>query len=382
MGAYHQIGHDSENLIFEPDLGHFSGAVLSPVNYAPDRTRAQIIRACNAFDDEFDLILDPQLYVPHSSRGHLHEWAYFPTDFDTADISSRRWWSNINDALFEEALEIGAKGIASPVTLPRSDLYSDEYLAFVVQTGSDLVKKVSQRLDVWQTAVVGMRELVAADRPMQIASLLSNTAADRIYLVFSTDVPPRQELGASDELEAGVKLISELKKTGMKVLIGFCSAEMVLWKAAGAESCATGKFFNLRRFTSSRWLEPNEGGGGQLPYLFEEGLFAFLREADVVRLRNSRLLSEVALSNPISQRIIQKFDEHPGSPWLAESWRQYLYWFAECEGRISKGASVREMLRNAENNWLNLDDIGLLFEERGNIGRWVRPWRIAERAGS
>lgn len=380
MGAYHQIGHDSENLLFEPELGQFSGAILSPVNYGPSKTQAQVARALEDLKSPFDLILDPQLYVPQSSRGRLHEWQYFPTDVDTADLSLINWWASVNEALVQEALAIGASGVASPLTLPRSELYSDEYLAFVVQTCSDLVRRADRQLEVWQTAVIGMRELNSTDRPMQIASLLSNTAAERIYLVFSTDVTPRQELHASDELAAAVTLVSELKNAGLKVLVGFCSADMVLWKAAGAESCATGKFFNLRRFTRSRWLEPSENGGGQLPYLFEEGLLAFLREADVTRLSNAKMLTDVSSENPFTKRILHKFAEQPGSPWLADSWRQYLYWFAECENQMTDGTSVRELLADAENCWSKLDDIGLLFEERRNDGRWVRPWRIAEKA--
>jgi len=37
---------------------------------------------------------------------------------------------------------------------------------------------------------------------------------------------------------------------------------MILWKAAGATNCASGKYFNLRRFTLSRLDEPEENGGG------------------------------------------------------------------------------------------------------------------------
>jgi hypothetical protein len=33
MSAYHQMGHDSENLLWTEDLAKYRGAILSPVNY-------------------------------------------------------------------------------------------------------------------------------------------------------------------------------------------------------------------------------------------------------------------------------------------------------------------------------------------------------------
>src|SRR5687768_15124772 len=36
MPAYQQMGHQSENLLFEPDLSAYAGAILSPVNYTED----------------------------------------------------------------------------------------------------------------------------------------------------------------------------------------------------------------------------------------------------------------------------------------------------------------------------------------------------------
>jgi hypothetical protein len=53
---------------------------------------------------------------------------------------------------------------------------------------------------------------------------------------------------------------------------------MILWKAAGATNCATGKFFNLRRFTISRFEEPDSSGGGQLGYWFEKALLGIPSE--------------------------------------------------------------------------------------------------------
>jgi len=149
------------------------------------------------------------------------------------------------------------------------------------------------------------------------------------------------------------------------------SSDMVLYKAAGATDCATGKFFNLRRFTKSRYEEPQEGGG-QLPYWFEHSLFAFLREADLLRLLNrgySSLIGCGHSTNHWSKTIMSQFKNNPNKPWLAYSWRHYLSWFGKTESELDVDDSaniVKRWLKTADSNWADLEDDDLLFDERRN----------------
>jgi hypothetical protein len=62
----------------------------------------------------------------------------------------------------------------------------------------------------------------------------------------------------------------------IQVFVVYSSSDIILWKACGAISCASGEFYNLRRLSPSRCGDP-DGGGGQLPYTFEEYLFTSLR---------------------------------------------------------------------------------------------------------
>lgn len=377
--AYHQIGHHSENLIFEPELAGFHGAILSPVNYDPEKTQVQIKKAREQHSQGFDLILDPQLYAPRSDRGQLRKWRYFPADVDTIDLSTMPWWNKLNAGICAQAAEIKVDAACSPVILPKADQFTDAYFAQCIETGADFATKAkSAGVRPIQTAVVGLKELALEPRPMQVATIISRSATPELYLIFLADVPPRRELDASDQLEGAVKLIRELKRSQLKIIVGSCAADMVIWKSAGADSCTTGKFFNLRRFSRNRFEEPDDGGRN-LPYFFEEALFAFLREADIKRLQARGVQSASTITNPFAQHIFKQFKEHPGTAWLAEAWRQYLYWFAECETRISKGESVDTLLKNAEELWLILNNpkTRLLFEEPTNDGAWIRPWRIA-----
>ena len=125
---------------------------------------------------------------------------------------------------------------------------------------------------------------------LEIASIVSRTRAPYVYLVLISNVYPRREFADTEEIKGAMKLIYTLEDSGLKVIVGYSSSDVILWKSAGATACALGKFFNLRRFTSSRFQEPSEGGG-QLPYWFEESLLSFLRESDLIRVRDANLLS-------------------------------------------------------------------------------------------
>lgn len=369
MPAFHQLGHHGENLLEDTDLAAYAGAIVSPVNYTEADTLVQIERLQRP---GFGFLFDPQLYFPHTNRGVLREWDYFPADVDTADQSSLAWWEGLVTRALETGRRLGTHSICSPAIVTRS--YSNEYFDLLTQVGSMVARAANGFIPV-QTLLVSLSELADRNRAFTIASILSRTECRSIYLIFVTDLEPRRELPDAAELTGGMLLISLLEQAGLQVLVGFSSTDSILWKAAGATACATGKFFNLRRFTKSRFEEP-AGGGGQLPYWIEESLFAYLRETDVIRVRDEGLISETSMRNPFRQPIFDAIDA--GQPWLALSWRHYMWWFADFEARMVSGeADPRFLLQQAETNWLTLQDRDVLFEEPRNNGSWIRPWRQA-----
>jgi hypothetical protein len=375
MTVYHQMGNDSHNLLHVAELNRFQGAILSPVN---DDVAALTGAVGLARRDRegFEMIFDPQLYVPASNRGQLPHWEYFPADVDTADLSAVPWWARLMERLCRDCDSFRPHAICSPSYIPN--VFNNAYFDSQVRVGDVLVSQLAgSGIEPLQTAIVGLGDLTVPHRAAEIASILSRTRAPRIYLVLVGTTDPRRELANRDELKGAMRLISFLENAGLRVLVGFSSTEMVLWKAAGAAACATGKFFNLRRFTRSRFDEPSSGGG-QLPYWFEEQVMGFLREGDLMRMREEGRLSEASIRNPFGLQILHQLDNDPGRAWVALSWRQYLYAFADLEHRIAtQEISVRSLLKSADDTWGELEDEDFLMEERRNDGQWLRAWRQA-----
>lgn len=379
MPAYFQMGHHAENLVGEKDLTEFKGIVLSPVNRDPSTLEADV----SGFRDngEYDIVLDPQLYFPDSERGYLPEQPYFPADLDSADLSSEAWWNDVGGRLAEFAKKLEVNAVASPVVLPKT--WTDEYFANCADISRAMSKELADSdIRVMTTVMVNIAQLTQRDAPLRVASILSESEPQGYYLVLMTDVDPRRELSGAAELLGVMNLVNELEATGQPVLVSHCASDMVLFKAARASSCATGKFFNLRRFTRSRYEEP-AGGGGQLAYWFEHSLLAFLRGPDVLRLNQEgygHLIGTHASDNHWSKVILEQFKEEPQAAWVKLGWRQYLSWFGKTEATLSSTEPitiVSEWLKTAEENWLALEDDVVLFDEPRNDGKWIRPWRQA-----
>lgn len=380
MASYLQMGFAMEGLVGAPYLTGYHGLILSPVNRAPHELLGDI----SGFRSKgtFDIVFDPQLYVPTSDRGSLREHDYFPHDLETADPTRESWWKSLAKTLAKCARELSVDCVASPVALPK--IWDDDFYLRSKQTASMLCDFLAGKdITVLQTLVVNYASISQEGAAERVASIISDNDAFGYYLVIYSDVHPRRELLDGKSLAGVMRLIRLLEQTGKRVLVGFCSSELLLYKAAGASHCASGKFFNLRRFSKDRFDEEKKGGK-QMTYWFEHSLLSFLRAADVIRLQKeglSKLLAQGPSDTHFAREILKQIAIDPEEPWLAEAWRHQLSAFEKIERRYSPDnlGEVDDALKIAEKNWerLNRDEDPVILDETFNDGRWIRPWRQA-----
>ena len=190
MTAYLQMGHHSQNLLNENDLAQYKGAVLSPVNEDENCIQAQI----NAHQGEgFEMIFDSQLYYPNAERGRLPEWSYFPSDVESADRTSLRWWRRIITGLKQTALRIHPQAICSPALVPQ--VYNDNYYTLNQQVAEIMKDRFTNTgIDILQTLIVNLTDITEETRPAEIASIATSGPLDRVFLVLKSDTEPRREL--------------------------------------------------------------------------------------------------------------------------------------------------------------------------------------------
>lgn len=381
MASYLQFGHDSWNLLEERDIGSYAGLVLSPVNDGPTDVQARLARL-GELRDGLEVILDPQMYNPAVEKGKMDQWAYFSADFATADHADAGWWSQRGREVVEQGAQLGVDVVCSPALFPRA--FTDDYYSLMVEV-ADSTKRYADGhgVETMLTAIVSLRDLANPARAMAIASILSRSSCERIYLTFlNEDVPPREPLRDGAGIPTAVHLI-RLLSAEMRVHVAFVSHDLVLWKYAGATDISTGKFMNLRRFSPGRWQE-EEPGGRQVAYWNEGPLMARLREADVaLLLRQGWFEGRDMSDNPSEARILQIIRDGSGTPWLKLSWMQYLRWASNMEA-VWHGspAAAEAALDAADRSWGEVvDRRRILFQDRFNNGDHVRAWLNALREG-
>lgn len=377
------MGHQSENLVGIAGLEMYAGIILSPVNRPSDKLQNDVEKFHQAGFS--DIVLDPQIYFPRFERGSLDSHPYFSTDLDTADLSSERWWQHRIDAIAEYCIELGVDTVCSPMVIPAGSRWTTDYYARSTQN-YHLLKRSFLSGKVFMTVIIGWEQMDSVDEALRIASVITQAGVpEGIYLVLQADISPRRELSDDQKLLGLMVLISALEAAGCRVLVSHCSAEMVLLKAAGATHCATGKSFNVRRFTQTRFTESEESGGRQIPYWFEHSLLSFLREADIRRIQQQPLARHLISTDPSGNAfgvdILTSFTNAVASgiktPWLGLSWRQYLCWFANAENMLSdqnKMSIAAQWLQNADEAWGKIEEYKVFLEERPNDGSWIRSW--------
>lgn len=379
MATYLQQGHGSWGLLEEDDVGSYVGLVLSPVNDGPEAVRNGLTRLGGRRAD-FEVILDPQLYNPTVNKGRLSDWSYYSAEFETADHSDAAWWIARGREVVDDAGRLGVDAVCSPAMFPR--YFSDEYYRLIVEVADATRECAREReIDTLLTAIICLKDLANPARALQIASILSDTDCERVYLTFlAEDVQTREPLKDAAALPTAVHLIKLLSQH-LRVHVAFCAHDLVMWKFAGAVDVSSGKFFNLRRFSPGRWRE-DDTSGRQVSYWNEGPLVTLLRDQEVLRLdREGWFDGRSFSSNPVGQRILDILRGGKGEPWQKLSWLQYLRWFHNADRRFSKPGEPETALEVWDKKWGDIHDRRILFTDRFNNGDHVRIWLNAVREG-
>ena len=379
MGAYLQQGHGSWGLAEGEDIGSYAGVVLSPVNDGPEAVRSGLARLGDK-RQELEVILDPQLYNPSVDKGKLAEWGYYSADFETGDHSDPAWWITRGREIVEDAAALGVDAVCSPALFPRE--FTDAYYRLIVDVADATSEYAAERgLDTLVTAIIRLKDLANPARALQIASILSGSRCERIYLTFlAEEVEAREPLKDGPALPTAVHLVRLLSQE-MRVHVAFCAHDLVMWKFAGAMDISSGKFFNLRRFTPGRWND-EEGGGRQVSYWNEGSLATLLRDQDVIRLdRELWFEGRSFANNPSSQRILDILRSGSGEPWRKHSWHQYLRWVYNAEQLYSKPGEPEKALERWDEQWGRIEAKRIKFTDRFNDGQHVRVWWNAIQEG-
>ncbi|MEI2455100.1 hypothetical protein [Lysobacter firmicutimachus] len=362
-----------------PNIGQFAGIVLSPVNDSPEEIVVRL-KALTEKQSDLDVILDPQLYNPVTQKGQLPRWAYYGSDFETADRSLFGWWARKIPEIAAEAVRVGATTVCSPTPIPR--VMEDNYFRFVVDLADEMIGHVRPLgLDAALSLIIPLNQLHEPRRAMEIASTVSGSKCDRVFISFLADcVPQREPMRDQAALATAIHLI-RLLSSQQRVHVACASHDVLLWLGAGAHDVSTGKYMNLRRFSPSRWTD-EQTKGRNLSYWNDEKLLTLIRDQEALRLDREGWFNDSHFAdNPASGMILETLRQGEGAPWLKLSWVQYMRWFANIAATVRTPDQTLEILAAAHRAWGRINDMEFLFVDSFNDGSHVIAWLNAMREG-
>lgn len=241
--GYGMMGH-SRDLIERWNGGT---VILSPRDLSPEqmtRLGGQVRSLPNA-----RVLIDPQLYMPHSDHARLRSHSYWPQEYDTATFWSGPPLQAMLAALFDANDQVGTERVILPsVFAARID---DDWFAV-------------------QEAIIEESQATHADRPRMITLALSGGAlADAAQignLIERAEQWPIRSFYVVCEHPNGdylvqdpnwlanvLDLIAGLKLQRSFVLLGYCTHQQLAAAAAGVDAIASGTWMNVRSFPPEKF---------------------------------------------------------------------------------------------------------------------------------
>lgn len=271
---FHQAGHNTKwNLdsFRNEDVGQ--GIIFSPVNVPCDSMRGysdEVIKAS---------FVDPQLYLPHDSKGKLGTYDYFPESFSpnwrTIDYNEIAAEAAERCFHFQEEMEFGYRVIPSrhvrDLTANTFKVASDTLVEPFLRAW-----RSSSAAPVLMTVIVKRMQVMDAQQRSELLNWMTSFYDLRgIYLIFESDHTYKQ-IKDSEYLAGCMDLIRSIRHAGMEVHVGYVNAEAMLFAAAGATSISVGSYENLRKFKVSRFESVEKQGRGPNPRLYVPKLYQWI----------------------------------------------------------------------------------------------------------
>jgi hypothetical protein len=252
MDFYLQFGHGmmahTVELISDWGTG---GVIFSP----RDMTHAQLIRTAEKVRDAGGVVLlDPQCYAHDCDHARLltHEyWDIFRTNA-AASFEGGPATASLLQHLADVNREIGATTciIPGPFAAPVSDEW------FVRQ--ENLITEAPEHFaDAELVATVAISSASMNDEAQveAIVERVSNWNVSTIYLV--AEHPGGDYLVSQPNWLANLLiLVSGLKLQNRRVIVGYCSHQMLCLAAAKADIIASGTWLNVRSFALDKFYAP------------------------------------------------------------------------------------------------------------------------------
>ncbi len=250
MELYLQLGHGMQGLSQELIKKWGNGtAIISPVNL-PQEKLLQFSTKMHLLGG--DILFDPQMFYPKEGHIKLQAYDYWPGE--GCSITSVSTHENINRELLRINNSIGT----SMIILPGIEMKEDTF-EYNLEWVSDSAHYFSQKTDKELIGTVCLypetiRNIASIE---MLTEALKQLPVSGYYIIPH---PSNNEYIVSDPLWVigMLKLISCLKLSKKKVIVGYSNHQGLIYSLAHADAIASGTYMNTRSFVPGKFKSPKD----------------------------------------------------------------------------------------------------------------------------
>ena len=233
-------------------------AVISPKNM----TQEQILAFSNKINGYGgNVLIDPQFYIPRTTQEKLYSHSFWPDSFDTATFFNGSGIDDMIDVLVDDyILPTKASGVIIP-SLYLSDEISNDWDAInglIINS----IDRHTLNVPRYLTLCIGVDILKSEEKIHELIELVEDYPVDGYYVV---PVHPNNDYLVDDmtwllnliDLAAGLKLCEK------KVIIGYCSHQMLALGLAKVDAICSGIWLKTRVFPLGDFDEEDDSGFAQ-----------------------------------------------------------------------------------------------------------------------
>jgi len=301
MKLYAQQGYgtgsgDNDRIIAGLELGHIDGAIISPKDYALDRTIAQLERIEAEFPHA-DRLFDPQWYAsvlahdPNSRMGKLasDDYSYFEARRRSQMESENQVRVDLEACLRFQA-ELRVTSVIAPGIVIRQRFNSVDAVVAknYLRNAKEVWNAVGDGRPLLGTLAIdaeALQDRHALEEFLAEITVL-DSPPDGFYLLVhqpTSEIPP--ELIDPRTLAGWMMVNHSLSLNGFGVVNGYSDLLTPFLGAAGGSAGATGWFNTQKVFSLDRFAPPLPGGRRPVPRYLSTRLINSIRVDELQLLR-------------------------------------------------------------------------------------------------
>jgi hypothetical protein len=196
-----------------------------------------------------EVLFDPQLYVPRCDHQQLCSYSYWPNNYATGVF----WQGGPLRALLSGLLDLNTSIASSAFVLPGTlaSEINDDWL----DVQSSIISEASQMcgdMELYATIALSDQSMLQEE---QIAKLLEKTENWNVAGYYLVCQHPRGEYLVNNPIWVSnvLDIVAGLRLSGAKVILGYCSHQMLIAAVSKVTAICSGNFLNVRSFPPDKF---------------------------------------------------------------------------------------------------------------------------------